>query len=157
MASFLVRALALPPTSQDFFVDDETSTHEDNINRLAASGITHGCATQRFCPKAVVTREQMASFLARAFELPATSDDFFIDDETSTHESNINSLAASGITSGCAAARYCPKALVTRGQMAAFLERALFSVGTTSTSSTAAAAASDPTADRERIQVGATK
>ena len=155
MASFLVRALDLPTTSQDFFIDDETSTHEDNINRLAASGITLGCAPQRFCPTAVVTREQMATFLVRAFDLPPTNLDFFVDDETSAHESNINRLAASGITGGCAASKYCPKAVVTRGQMAAFLERALFSVGTTS--STAAAGVSDLARDGGRIQVGATK
>ena len=37
----------------------------------------------------------------------------------------IEALAASGVTSGCAAGAYCPNGLVTRGQMAAFLARAL--------------------------------
>ena len=37
----------------------------------------------------------------------------------------IEALVASGITSGCAAGQYCPDAFVTRGQMAAFLARAL--------------------------------
>jgi hypothetical protein len=151
MASFLVRALDLPPTNEDFFVDDEASTLETNINRLAASGITGGCAPQRFCPKAVVTREQMASFLARAFALPPTTEDFFLDDETSSHETSINRLAASGITGGCTADAYCPKALVTRGQMAAFLERALFSVGTPS--SAASADVSDLTSGNQRVRV----
>ena len=125
MASFLVRALDLPPTSSDFFTDDESSAHESDINRLAASGITGGCASGKFCPRAYVTREQMASFLARAFRLPATSTDYFTDDNTSIHEGEINRLANSGITGGCAAGRFCPKAYVTREQMAAFLHRAL--------------------------------
>ena len=125
MASFLVRALDLPPTSRDFFTDDETSAHESDINRLAASGITGGCATGRFCPRANVTREQMASFLARAFRLPTTSTDYFSDDNSSIHEGDINRLAQSGITGGCAAGRFCPRANVTREQMAAFLFRAL--------------------------------
>jgi hypothetical protein len=37
----------------------------------------------------------------------------------------IEALAASGITSGCGAGMFCPNGLVTRGEMAAFLSRAL--------------------------------
>jgi hypothetical protein len=125
MASFLARALKLPTTSQDFFSDDNSSAHEGDINRLAAAGITGGCDTGRFCPRANVTREQMASFLVRALKLPGTSTDFFTDDETSIHESSINRLAASGVTGGCGPGRYCPRANVTREQMAAFLHRGL--------------------------------
>jgi hypothetical protein len=36
---------------------------------------------------------------------------------------DIDALVDSGVTSGCAANRYCPNANVTRGQMAAFLNR----------------------------------
>ncbi len=126
MASFLARAMDLP-AGADVFDDDEGSTHEDNINRLAASGITLGCTTdgRSFCPNDPVTRAQMASFLARAFDLPAASGDAFDDDDGSTHEDNINRLAASGITRGCTSdgASYCPAAAVTRGQMAGFLHR----------------------------------
>ncbi len=125
MASFLVRALKLPATSRDFFTDDESSGHEADINRLAASGITGGCAAGRFCPTAGVTREQMASFLARAFKLASSSTDYFADDNSSIHEGDINRLAQSGITGGCGPGRYCPRASVTREQMAAFLHRAM--------------------------------
>jgi hypothetical protein len=124
MASFLARALGLGPTSTDFFTDDEASVHEDDINRIAAVGVTIGCAGGRFCPSQVVPREQMASFLARALGLPPTSSDFFTDDEDSVHEADINRLAAAGVTNGCASGRYCPRAAVTREQMAAFLYRA---------------------------------
>ena len=125
MATFLTRALHLPPTSTDYFDDDEGSVHESNINRLAQAGITAGCDANSFCPDGLVTRGQMASFLARAFELPATSTDFFDDDNTNKHEGNINRIAAAGITGGCGGNDYCPNGLVTRGQMAAFLHRAL--------------------------------
>ncbi len=125
MASFLVRALDLPATSTDFFTDDEASSHEGNINRLAASGITAGCATGKFCPSGTVTREQMASFLARAFKLASTNTDYFNDDESSIHEGDINRLARSEITGGCATGKFCPRAFVTREQMAAFLYRAM--------------------------------
>jgi hypothetical protein len=125
MASFLARALKLPASTRDFFTDDETSQHEGDINRLAAAGITGGCDTSRFCPRSNVTRAQMASFLVRALKLPATATDYFTDDEGNLHENSINALAKSGITGGCGTNRYCPVALVTRGQMAAFLKRGL--------------------------------
>jgi hypothetical protein len=66
----------------------------------------------------------MATFLSRAYALPAAGNDYFTDDETSTHEANINRIAAAAITVGCTATTYCPNGLVTRGQMAAFLNRA---------------------------------
>ena len=125
MATFLTRALNLPNTGTDYFTDDETNKHENSINRLRAAGITFGCTATRFCPDGIVTRGQMASFLVRAFDLPTTGTDYFTDDETNKHEANINRLRASGITFGCGGTRFCPNGSVTRGQMAAFLHRAI--------------------------------
>ncbi|HEY8171024.1 MAG TPA: PQQ-dependent sugar dehydrogenase [Candidatus Limnocylindria bacterium] len=125
MATFLVRALNLPTTSTDYFTDDEGNTHENSINRLRAAGITSGCGGTRFCPDGIVTRGQMASFLVRGFDLPATGTDYFTDDEGNTHEANINRLRASAITFGCGGTNFCPNGSVTRGQMAAFLHRAV--------------------------------
>ena len=124
MASFLARAVNLPPATMDYFTDDTGSLHEGDINRLAQAGITFGCTPTTFCRDRVVTREQMASFLARAFALPGGSPDFFSDDTGSQHEADINSVASAGITSGCGGGRYCPASSVTREQMAAFLHRA---------------------------------
>jgi hypothetical protein len=52
----------------------------------------------------------------------------FIDDDGSVHEGGIEAIAAEGITTGCNPPgndRYCPGQPVTRGQMAAFIARAL--------------------------------
>jgi subtilisin family serine protease len=125
MASFLSRALDLPPTSTDYFGDDDGSTHEANINRLAAAGLTYGCGPDTYCPDGIVSRAQMASFLSRALHLPATASDYFSDDETSSHEAAINRIAAAGLTVGCGPQQYCPAGSVTRAQMATFLYRAL--------------------------------
>jgi hypothetical protein len=125
MASFLARAFDLPPAEGDRFTDDSTSTHQDDINRIAQAGISMGCGDNQFCPDATVDRAQMAAFLARALDLPPTSVDFFTDDDGSLHESAINSVAAHGITIGCGRTEYCPDTLVTRGQMAALLRRAV--------------------------------
>ncbi len=124
MASFLARALDLPTTSTDHFGDDDSSSHEADIDRVAAAAITTGCGPDAFCPSGVITRAQMASFLARALDLPAATTDYFGDDDSSSHEDDINRLAMAGLTSGCSATDYCPSEAVTRGQMAAFLHRA---------------------------------
>ncbi|MGH2429035.1 MAG: S-layer homology domain-containing protein [Candidatus Limnocylindria bacterium] len=125
MASFLARALDLPAASRDHFTDDGGSMHQADINRVAAAGISSGCSATRFCPNAGVTRAEMASFLSRALGLPASSRDWFTDDRWSMHHPSINRVAQASITGGCAATRYCPSGYVTRGQMAAFLHRAL--------------------------------
>jgi hypothetical protein len=125
MASFLVRALHLPSTTTDFFSDDETSVHEADINALRAAGLTSGCGATTYCPTQQVTRAQMASFLVRALDLPSSTTDYFSDDETSIHEADINAFAKAGLTYGCGGGKYCPAAGVTRGEMAAFLHRAL--------------------------------
>ena len=124
MASFLARALDLPDSSKDYFPDDSGSTHEADINKVAHAGITSGCGGGKYCPTALVTRGQMASFLAKALDLPASDADTFTDDDGSSHEPNIERIAAAGLTSGCTATRFCPSDSVTRGQMAAFLHRA---------------------------------
>jgi len=69
MAAFLVRSFRLPPTSADYFTDDNTSIFENDINKLAASGVTGGCGGGRFCPTRLVTRGEMAAFLWRATRL----------------------------------------------------------------------------------------
>ncbi len=128
MAAFLVRALNLPSSATDFFDDDNDSVFEANINALAASGITKGCGTSAFCPDRAVTRGEMAAFLDRALSLPATTPDWFIDDDDSIFEASIDRLAGSGVTAGCnppTNSNYCPHTNVTRGEMASFLSRAL--------------------------------
>jgi hypothetical protein len=124
MASFLKRAIGLPPAPGDYFNDDWASVHQDDINRLAYAGITGGCSAVQYCPTRTVTREQMAAFLVRALGLPPTSTDYFWDDEGSPFEDDINRAAAAGITGGCGSGRYCTGDAVTREQMAAFLHRA---------------------------------
>ena len=127
MASFLVRlhGYTARPASEPF-IDDDGSIHEPNIERLAAAGITGGCAPQRFCPAAPVSRAQMASFLARAENLThGAGSDHFADDDSSIHEPNLDRVAFAGIGAGCGPERVCPAQAVTREQMAAFLYRSV--------------------------------
>ncbi len=132
MAAFLSRALGLTDRLDDAFGDDDGSVFETDIERLAAAEITLGCnppANDRFCPNDPVTRGQMAAFLVRALGYTDAGDgDLFTDDDGSIFGDAIDKLATAGVTRGCnppANDRFCPNDVVTRGQMAAFLHRAL--------------------------------
>jgi hypothetical protein len=130
MATFLTRALELEPGSGDIFTDDNGSTHETSIEALAAAGVTSGCDVGLFCPNDPITRAQMATFLARGIDtLLDATDDYFDDDNGNLHEANIDVMAENAITLGCAPRSYCPGDPVTRGQMAAFVYRALNGTG----------------------------
>jgi hypothetical protein len=108
------------------FIDDDRNTHEGNIEAVAAQGVTLGCVRGVFyCPSDRVSRGQMASFLARAFDLPAATRDFFPDDNGSVHEPNINRIAQAGITLGYPDGTYDPNGHVSRAQMASFVARAM--------------------------------
>jgi hypothetical protein len=126
MAAFLHRALPdLPLGTGKTFIDDNGSTFEEDIEWLSAAGITQGCSPDRFCPNAPVTRGQMAAFLHRALpDLPLGTPKTFTD-TAGTFQADITWLSAAGITQGCSPTKFCPNDLVTRGQMAAFLHRAI--------------------------------
>ena len=68
LATALATALRLPSTRTDYFDDDERSRHEASINRIAAAGITSGCADDRFCPTRGVRRGPATVFLRGAFD-----------------------------------------------------------------------------------------
>lgn len=130
------------------FADDDGSIHEADIIALHELSITKGCDVARFCPERNVTRGEMATMLVRAFELTGSSGDLFSDDDSSVHESAIETLAANGVTRGCASQNFCPDRQVTRGEMATFLSRILelpaaSSAGFSDTGSTEHAAAID--------------
>jgi len=102
----------------------------EEIELLAASGITEGYDDGTFRPSANVTRQAMAAFLSRALELdqdyevPAqpTFPDVPIDHPFFTE---IELLAASGITTGYDDGTFRPSDNVTRMAMSAFLVRGL--------------------------------
>ncbi len=121
----------VPPSATRFRDVPESHVFYADVEWLAAAGITKGCnppVNDRFCPDANVTRGQMAAFLVRALDLTDRLTDPFTDDDESIFQADIERLAAAGITKGCNPPvndRFCPDANVTRGQMAAFLARAL--------------------------------
>lgn len=126
VAAFLRRYLSLPDAGTDFFIDDESSEFEADIDALTAAGIGFGCTDTEFCPSTPLTRGEMAEYLVRTFDYPVTEvEDAFPDDDGSPYEPAINVLLANGITVGCRPDAYCPDASLTREQMATFIARSL--------------------------------
>jgi len=114
------------------FSDDDGSVFESDIAWLSRSGITRGCGERLYCPQQQVTRGQMAAFLHRALGnsvTPTGAPGVFTDIADSPFAADIAWLSATGITKGCNPSegntKFCPDRPVTRGQMAAFLHRAL--------------------------------
>ncbi len=115
------------PSSGYWDVADGTTFSAD-VAWLGVTGITTGCNPpwrDDFCPKRTITRAEAATMLVRALSLPASSNDRFTDDDGTTHEHAINSLAAAGITRGCGPSAFCPDRPLSRAEMAALLARAL--------------------------------
>ena len=124
-AVFVSRSLALPPTTVDYFTDDDGRSQEDSINRVAAAGIIQPCAPGRFCPGAEVRRGEMAAIVTAAFDLPPASRDYFTDDEGRWYEDAINRVTAAGLMSGCGGTKFCRGGSVSRGEFAAILYHGL--------------------------------
>jgi len=125
MASMISQILPTEPPGQSGFSDVVPgSQHQEAIDRLAAAGIVKGCRTGRFCPNRSVTREQIASVLARGLQLPAPPrSEGFVDLGSSVHASSVYSLVARGAVKGCAPSRFCGKQPVTRAQFASLVYR----------------------------------
>lgn len=136
MAVFILRSMlgsyhfppALPPEGSSFA--DVTNQFPTWVEEFYLTGITGGCATNplRYCPDAAVTRGQMAVFILRGIEganyfpppLPPEGSSF---NDVTTFDTWIEELYRRGITGGCGNGNYCPNSPVTRGQMAAFIQR----------------------------------
>ena len=137
MAAFLARTIlesggSLPSSPPPAF-DDLGSSPADvrlAVEQLAAVGVVRGRSGRTFDPRASVTRGQMASFLANAYEyrsgrtLPQGGN-FFDDDNGSVHENAIDKVAAVGFTGGTSGTSFSPDRPTERGQTASFATRVL--------------------------------
>ena len=127
-ATLLVSALELPAVPEGPFSDTSGDTHRQSIDSLAAAGLIVGCAESKFCPQDSITREQLATMLQQAFEIPgAPNGKVYFDDLGDTHGPAVGGLAESGIATGCAnpLTSFCSTSSVERAHAAMFLARTL--------------------------------
>lgn len=127
LSSGSVPAAPTPPKPDTRFWDvPKTHGHYAVIEDIAKRGVTTGCDRTHYCPTETVTRAQMASFIFRAFDVPeATRPHRFRDLAGKAHQDAISAITEAGIAQGCGHGRFCPDREVSRGEMAAFLQRAL--------------------------------
>jgi hypothetical protein len=120
-----------------------------HVHYIAAQNVTAGCAASLYCPNDLVTRLEMAAFMARAIVAPAggagvpmtygpdpntglsyscevASPNLHFTDVTASDPlcRHVHFLWAKGIVSGCSATEYCPSGNVARDEMAKFLGNA---------------------------------
>ena len=83
MAALLARGLPDTPANHQpvgVFTDVPVDAwYAPAVEALHASGVTRGCSAETFCPHALVTRAQAASFLARALGLKGYDDPSIVD------------------------------------------------------------------------------
>ena len=134
LAGLLSVALALPAVAATepggTFIDDDGSIHESAIEAIRTAGITEGCEPvgDRYCPASGVTRAEMAAFLVRALDEtePTPSSPTFSDVSPGQwFFGSVERLASLGISMGYGDGTFRPNGLVTRGEMAVLLVRAL--------------------------------
>ena len=128
LATFLAAALDLPaPDRTDYFTDVTSAhTHAPGIAKLAEADIAKGALDGTFGPNQPITREQMATLLAaaRGEVLTASTSLPFADvNPASPHAAAISALYHAGIVFGDVDGAFQPARPVTRGEMAAFLQR----------------------------------
>ena len=117
-------------------------THAGAIDCMWVYGVAQGQFTDGepvFRPGDDVTREQMASFVARVLDevpdqnyaLPGADDTPRFEDSgaiSAAHQTNVNRLNEAGIVAGYGDGTFRPDEAIDRAQMASFLARALEAV-----------------------------
>ncbi|MEM8706822.1 MAG: trypsin-like serine protease [Actinomycetota bacterium] len=129
VARFIESVTGEPCTGSHSFVDvPVTSFAYGPVGCIFELGITTGTSATTYSPDAFVTREQMASFVARVYravtgESCSIATDFADMPVTSFAYRDVGCIASLGITQGTSPTTYSPGQHVTRAQMAAFVER----------------------------------
>lgn len=103
-----------------------TSNASGYINSAVKAGVLSGYTDGTFRPKQYVNRGQMAIFLANAFKLQTESSSNFKDVKPSMASfSAIKKIVQAKITTGYSDKTFRPNDTLTRGQISAFLARAM--------------------------------
>lgn len=132
VATMVSKALGLDgkPTATPF--KDVPASHAASgyINSAVKAGIIKGYTPDTFKPTGIVNRGEMAIFLARAFKLTTESSTNFKDMSSSMASfSSVKLIVQAKITTGYGDNTFRPTEKLTRGQISAFLARAMQTQG----------------------------
>lgn len=106
---------------------DVPTTHNyyGAIAALKQAGFINGYADNTFKPNEALTRGEMASILAKAFNLqPLNEDALPFNDITDENNAYVKALYDNGVTVGTTANTFSPNQNVTRGQFSTFIYKA---------------------------------
>ncbi len=121
--------LKVPVNGVRFNDVPESSTFAEAAAAVKAAGIFKGTSNGSFGPSDLLTREQMASVLVRAFGLIAKADVTVnlndLSKVSSAHVNDVKILYQNGITNGKENGLYDPKGSVSRAEFSVFMHRAL--------------------------------
>ncbi|WP_195210437.1 S-layer homology domain-containing protein [Actinomarinicola tropica] len=136
MATFVHRIAGEPPAAPSPFVDvQRPSFYAEAVDWFHQEGLTTGVGgTDRFAPNEPVTRGQLVTFLWRLAGEPDAYPAPGFADVTNTGAYYYRAVAwakAEGVTTGVGGTNeFRPDDVVTRGQLATFLERMYAPLGT---------------------------
>ncbi len=127
VAVMIAKALGLDGTQRDTIFKDVPKSNKNSgyIQSAVENGIIKGYNDGTFKPDVKVTRGHMATFIARAFDLPKGSKTFKDVKEGSTAYEAVSQLAAANITTGYNDGTFKPENNLTRAHISAFLARAI--------------------------------
>ncbi|MEQ6357492.1 S-layer homology domain-containing protein [Lysinibacillus sp. M3] len=126
VAVMIAKAVGLSGTQRPTNFNDvpEHSPNSGYIQSAVEQGIIKGYDDGTFKPNVKVTRGHMATFIARAFNLPSGKQTFKDVPKNSTAYEAVQQLVAAGITNGYEDGTFRPSNNLTRGHFSAFLARA---------------------------------
>ncbi|MFC8055358.1 S-layer homology domain-containing protein [Bacillus cereus] len=114
------------PNLPNPYTDVKGHMFEKEILTLSKAGIISGFGDGKFAPDNVLTREQLASVLTKAFNFKATSTTTFQDVDKNYWATNaISALQENKIAAGTGDNLFKPKSIVTREQYTQFLYNAI--------------------------------
>ncbi len=129
MAAFLIRAVGAEDDDEGMAAFNDVPADAwfaKYVSQLWELEITRGYGDGTFRPDVVVSRAQMATFLARAFDVDlseALSGRFADVADNNVHASAIETLSAQGIIEGCdvEGRQFCPDTALRRDEMASWM------------------------------------
>jgi len=126
VAVLIAKAVGLSGTQRPTKFSDvpEHSPNSGYIQSAVEQGIIKGYEDGTFKPNVKVTCGHMATFIARAFNLPSGKQTFKDIPKNSTAYEAVQQLVAAGITNGYEDGTFRPSNNLTRGHISAFLARA---------------------------------
>lgn len=126
-ATIIARALNLQPVTGASFSDVKSSHYAyQDINAVAGKGIVIGREQGKFIPEGKLTRAEMATILARAYQLSGSGQVTFSDVKASNWAYNdIQTLVGSNLIQGYPDNTFKPERQITRAEFVALLSRVL--------------------------------